>query len=117
MFEALSLGMLGSLLQELLHWYRLRFELSDEKYRRVLSSARYWIITGLMIVGSGVCTAIWFGDVKFDKVGSKDLLIFGAAFPLIFKKVVEVVESKEDAKTRLGANDISSIFKTYILMR
>ncbi|NTX02079.1 hypothetical protein HUA74_26445 [Myxococcus sp. CA051A] len=87
--QIILIGMLGSALQELLHWYGLREHLGTGRYKALMRSIPYWVITGLMIVGSGVAVWAWFaGD---GSIPARQYLVLGAALPLIFKKAVEVV--------------------------
>jgi len=78
-------AMLGAAFQELLYWYQLRGQLTSAQNQVLLRSPIYWAITCAMIVASGFGTAIFYGD----RVKAIDgLCILGAAFPLIFKKLV-----------------------------
>lgn len=83
------IGALGSALQELLHWYGLREHLSTPRYKQLIKSVGYWVVTGLMIVGSGVAVWAWFaGETDLP---ARQYLIVGAALPLLLKKAVEAV--------------------------
>ncbi|NVJ21908.1 hypothetical protein HUW62_11825 [Myxococcus sp. AM011] len=93
--QIILIGMLGSALQELLHWYGLREHLGTGRYKALMKSAPYWVITALMIVGSGVAVGAWFaGD---GEIPMRQYLVLGAALPLIFKKAVEVVTGPKPA--------------------
>lgn len=81
----------GSAVQELAYWWELRFKLSQKKYQEQMRSVAYWIIVLAMVVGSGIGTVIWFAS---QSTAPKDALILGAAFPLIFKHAVGVVEAR-----------------------
>ncbi|QSQ20478.1 hypothetical protein JY651_35300 [Pyxidicoccus parkwayensis] len=89
------IGALGSALQELLHWYGLREHLSTPRYKELIKSVGYWVITGLMILGSGVAVWAWFGGD--GNLPARQYLIVGAALPLIFKKAVEAVTGEKTA--------------------
>lgn len=67
----------------------------------MLGSSAYWTITVLMIVGSGVATVIW-SNFDASMYELRDYLVFGAAFPLIFKKAVGTA-SKISPQMKLGA--------------
>lgn len=96
--EIILVGALGSALQELLHWYGLREHLSTPRYKQLVKSVGYWVITGLMILGSGVAVWAWFGGEGNQP--ARQYLIVGAALPLIFKKAVEAVTGEKPAETR-----------------
>lgn len=87
----------GALLQELLFWYGARWTLGKAKYRGLLRSAGYWMLVIAMAIGSGIACYLWFSP---DFQASRTNLLFGAAFPALFKKAVGAFISKE---TRLGA--------------
>ena len=87
--EVILIGALGSALQELMHWYGLREHLSTPRYKQLLKTASYWVVTSLMIVGSGVAVWLWFSDE--GDIPARQYLVLGAALPLIFKKAVDVV--------------------------
>ncbi|MFP2933898.1 hypothetical protein ACLESO_53970 [Pyxidicoccus sp. 3LG] len=88
--EIILIGALGSALQELLHWYSLREHLSTARYKKLIKSVPYWVVTGLMILGAGVAVYLWFAG-EGDAIPARQYLITGAALPLIFKKAVEAV--------------------------
>jgi hypothetical protein len=94
--QIILVGALGSALQELLHWYGLREHLKKDRYKQLITSVPYWVVTGLMIIGSGVAVWLWFSE---DEVSARQYLVLGAALPLIFKKAVDAVvaPSKPDA--------------------
>ncbi|MCP3136011.1 hypothetical protein [Pyxidicoccus xibeiensis] len=110
--EIILIGALGSALQELLHWYSLREHLATERYKRLIKSVPYWIVTGLMIIGAGVAVYLWFageGDIP-----ARQYLITGAALPLIFKKAVEAVTgAKAPAVARRDEGTSGSLVGTY----
>lgn len=93
----------GSSLQELSYWYDARARLALKKYQAMLRSSTYWIITMLMIVGSGAATLIWI-NLDPSMYELRDYLLFGAAFPLIFKKAVGTA-AKAKAQVKLGSAD------------
>ncbi|NMO21665.1 hypothetical protein HPC49_43860 [Pyxidicoccus fallax] len=105
--EVILIGALGSALQELLHWYGLREHLSTPRYKQVIKSASYWIVTGLMIVGSGVAVWLWFADE--GDIPARQYLVLGAALPLIFKKAVDVVVGAKPADMSRQAGPRSTL--------
>ncbi|MBZ4418804.1 hypothetical protein [Myxococcus sp. RHSTA-1-4] len=107
--QIILIGALGSALQELLHWYGLREHLSTPRYKQVIKSVSYWIVTGLMIVGSGVAVWLWFSDDA--DLPARQYLVLGAALPLIFKKAVDVVVGAKpvDVARRTGQGPASTL--------
>jgi hypothetical protein len=93
------IGAFGALLQEILFWYEARSKLSAGKYTALLKSTGYWVITGLMVMGAGLGTWLWFEPAPQSP---RTYLFLGAAFPILFKKVVAAFIPKA---TRLGARD------------
>jgi hypothetical protein len=92
---AFALATFGAGLQELVHWYELRNKLDHEEYARLLRSRAYWVVVLLMIVGSGIGTAVWCDGGAYS---GRDYMVFGAAFPLLMKKAVAAL----DTGTKLG---------------
>ena len=97
--EAFYIAAFGASLQELLHWYELREKLSAQKYKRLLRSKGYWILVGLMIVASGIAIAIYAQKKDKEPI---DLMLLGAAVPVLFKKGVSAAQSR---KVVLGEED------------
>lgn len=95
----------GSFCQEVLHWYDLRNSLEDDKYRRLIRSYAYWVVTSLTILISGFGIWIMYGDQI--KVKSA-YFILGASFPLLFKKAVSSVGDRGDIN--LGTSVIKDYF-------
>jgi hypothetical protein len=80
---------LGASIQEISHWYELRDQLTLPKYKKLLRSPAYWIITIVMILGSTGGALLWLtGSEKSDL---KTYMALGAAFPLFVKRAIEVV--------------------------
>lgn len=77
----------GALCQEILYWFELRNKLKDKQISNLMRSKFYWIITLLTILISGIGTWILFYDQIPDKKSIQ--FILGAAFPAIFKKLVQ----------------------------
>ncbi|MCY1017136.1 hypothetical protein [Pyxidicoccus sp. MSG2] len=91
--EIILVGALGSALQELLHWYGLREHLATPRYKKLIKSVGYWIVTGLMIIGSGLAVWAWFGGD--GELPARQYLIVGAALPLLLKKAVDAVTGEK----------------------
>ena len=96
----------GSAVQEVIHLYDLRNTL-HEKTSMFLSSWQYWAITLTMIVTSGVGTWILYGDNLSVK---SVIFILGAAFPLLFKKLVAGATNSTKGQTALGGFSIKDYF-------
>ena len=75
----------GSIIQEVIHLYDIRNTLHLQEVSSILKSWKYWAITLAMVVVSGIGTWILYGDSLTIK---SVILILGAAFPLLFKKLV-----------------------------
>jgi hypothetical protein len=87
----------GAILLEVVHWYGLRDKLHLSKYRKALHSLKYWIIT-LLMVGLGPVGAL----IVYENATPAGLLIAGAAFPSVFKKIVGTFVEKA---AKLGPAD------------
>jgi hypothetical protein len=101
MFVILTAGF-GAILQELLFWYNARFTLGQAKYRALLRSPGYWVLVLAMAIGSGFACYLWFSP---NLQAPRTNLLFGAAFPALFKKAVGAFVSKE---THLGRAEEAS---------
>jgi hypothetical protein len=95
---AILVAAFGAFLQELLFWYEAKTRLHYKKYKSLLQSPGYWIVTVLMIVGSGIGSWLWFLPVLQN---ARTYLLLGAAFPIIFKKVAAAFVPKA---SRLGSD-------------
>lgn len=93
---------LGAGIQELAYWYEIKEKISAEKYQSLIRSPSYWLVVILMILASGIGTAIWY--VEQPQV-LRTYLLTGAAFPLVLKKAIAVTLLGE--KTKLGPEKIS----------
>ncbi len=108
--QIILVGALGSALQELLHWYSLREHLKKDRYKQIIKSVPYWIVTGLMIIGSGVAVWLWFSE---DEVPARQYLVLGAALPLIFKKAVDAIVSPSKPDTVASREPGAGSLRTY----
>ena len=108
-YPAVEVSAFGAFLQELVFWYDARAKLAQVRYKAILYSPGYWILAILMLLSSGAGTWIWFDP---DPQRPRTYLLMGAAFPVLFKKLVAAFISKE---TKLGlSNDAEqSRVKTY----
>jgi ABC-type spermidine/putrescine transport system permease subunit I len=89
--RAFFLAAFGGVFQEVLYWFDLRGSLTRKKYRELVKSAAYWLITVATVICSGIATTIWwYGESHTPK----DYLFMGVAIPLIFKKAVEAFGKK-----------------------
>jgi hypothetical protein len=93
----------GALIQELGWWYEIRHDLSAAKYKSLLHSPGYWIIVMLMVAASTIGPLIFHWG-KLSSYGTGDFLIFGAAFPLIFKQLAGNA-GRQVRKKQLGMSD------------
>lgn len=96
---------LGALLLEIAYWYELRRVLEQKKYTELMTLAKYWGVTILMIVLSPIAVVIWFEDA--ERVALKTYLITGAAFPHIFKNAVAALWRD---KNTLGFDSLRTYF-------
>jgi hypothetical protein len=102
--QIILIAALGSSLQELLHWYELREHLDEARYRKLIRSVSYWVVTGLMVVGSGVAVWLWFSDTP--EVPARQYIVLGAALPLLFKKSVEALTAKKETAGGAPGKDL-----------
>lgn len=110
------IAIFGSLCQELLYWYEIRNKLEAEENKKLLHSKSYWIITLIMIAVSGIGTWLIFFDKGVD-FPNKIPFVLGAAFPLVFKKIVAALQSRDlgdiknaKAKSSYNFEDVSKIY-------
>lgn len=88
----IALGAFGAALQELLYWYVLKTRLQSQRYQALLRSRQYWLITCLMILASGIATSIYFEPSYSPRLW--DMVIFGAAFPVLLKQFIKAARAK-----------------------
>ena len=103
----MAIGALGALLQELLFWYNAKTKLDTAEYRAILKSAWYWLVITGMAVGSGVASYFWFSP---EQQSARTYLLFGAGFPVLFKKAVDAFIPKE---THLGTDSEHTRLRSY----
>lgn len=109
----IALAIFGAITMELVHWYELRNKLEEEDTQKLIKSKYYWIITMSMIVISGFGTYILF----FEKALKMSIpFVLGAAFPTIFRKVVESSQSRDLGNNNLSGTKLTfrKVFKAYI---
>jgi len=82
----------GSLCQEILYWFELKKKMDEAENQKVLKSPYYWVLTVLVIIISGVGTWLLFYDDTPVKL--KIPFVLGAAFPYLFKKIVQATQDK-----------------------
>lgn len=96
----------GAFTQEVLYWFDLKDKFHTKRFQGILRSRQVWLITLLMIFVSSLGTWILYGERSIPR----DLqFILGAAFPLIFKKLVSAVGRKDEPN--LGASSIKDYFE------
>ena len=110
------IAIFGALCQELLYWYEIRNKLDVEENKKLLRSKSYWITTFLMIVVSGIGTWLIFYAKEVD-FPYKIPFVLGAAFPLVFKKIVAALQTRDlgdikiqKAKENYSFEDVSKIY-------
>lgn len=94
----------GSALQELLYWHELRHKLRASKCRETLQSGAYWIVTLLMVIGSGIAVGLVYGS-QLPR-NPLEYILLGASFPALFKKLVLL---KSQQKLNLGDHRASAL--------
>lgn len=82
---------LGAVLFEAVHWFRIREKLDLPKYRKLLRSPAYWVITAVAVLLGGLGALVYFGD----RLSPGELLVAGAAFPTLLKKLVAAFTDKQ----------------------
>jgi len=80
---AFTFGCAGAIIQEIAHWWELRFTLHHKKYDTLIRSRVYWVVVVLFALSGGLFTVGWFYDGVTDP---KTFMLTGAAFPLILKQ-------------------------------
>jgi len=109
-YPAIEIAAFGALLQELAFWYDARSKLTQAKYKKILHSFGYWFFGILMTLASGAGTWIWFDP---DPQKPRTYLLMGAAFPVLFKKLVAAFISKE-TKLGLTSEEEQPALKSYL---
>jgi hypothetical protein len=107
-------ALFGACVQELGHWYEVRGRVSSVTYLKLMASKAYWVITSAMIICSAVGPVLWKAN-ELANYTPFDFVIFGAAFPVLFKKAVAGIA--ENRPRRLGATrgDQPSLLWTYFV--
>lgn len=83
---------LGASIQEVVYWYNARGKLAAEKYRTLIKSPAYWLLTLAMVAVSALGTWVWF---KNEQQTPRMYMVVGAGFPLLLKQAVSALLSKE----------------------
>lgn len=109
MLRIMSVGSFGAILSEIIHWYNLRNKLELKKFKNLLKSKSYWVITVISIISSGIGTYIWYHG-SFQEL--RNYMILGLCFPLLVKKIVN---SFYNEPTHLGKEDDVNIMKDYFV--
>lgn len=110
-YRIILLACFGAFLQELIHWHGIRRKLEIKRYKKEMRSFGYWVLTVAMIIASGFGTYFWYEQAI--NLHSFQYIVTGAAFPLLFKKIVQLFI---DNKPQLGESDdnnFASNIKTY----
>ena len=86
LFE-IGVGAFGAAVQEGLYWWNVRKKLDDQEIQKIKAHfGAYILIVLAMIFCSGVAGYLWFRPAHET---ARTYLLFGAAFPVLFKKVVD----------------------------
>ncbi|MGV6830357.1 MAG: hypothetical protein ACWA5P_02185 [bacterium] len=109
--KLLLAALLGASIQEIFHWYEIRTKLGLKKYKLLLRSISYWVITILMVIASTL-GVYFFLESNLDQYIARDFMVYGFAFPIILKQATKVIASN-NSETKLGSNDNINIFKIY----
>jgi len=110
----LIIAALGAIFQELMYWYGKRHEIFENG---ITTNKRgvyiYLVIVIFVVVGSSAGTYIWFHD-RQSPPPLIDVLVFGAAFPALFK-VLAKGAVKTGSETKLGKfNESAQFVKKYL---
>jgi hypothetical protein len=89
----------GAIGQEISYWYDLRAKLTQKRYQILVRSPGYWVVTLAMTVFSAVGAWLLYRD---DVQRVDVYLLAGAAFPLLFKKLVA---ASSERSPKLGRED------------
>jgi hypothetical protein len=84
-FSIILVGWLGALLHELVYLYGIKGRLQQKQFKTIFSYPSYWIIVCAMTLGSGLAGYFWFAP---DVQPLRTYLLFGAAFPILFKRAM-----------------------------
>ena len=100
---------IGAVVLEVVRWYQIREKLHLARYKRLLKSVGYWLITGAMVIVGGVGSLI-LADGKF---GAAKLLVLGAAFPTLFKEIVGAAQSPVETELGTDKEPQPSVWRDY----
>lgn len=109
--EPVTALLLGVIIQELLWWYNIRRKLSIKKYKNLIRSWGYWIMSFSLAAFTVIGIMAW----KWNSIGSYstlDLMLFSAAIPVFIKEAVGIIGKKD---RNLGVYSNSSL-SSYFLM-
>jgi hypothetical protein len=104
--QTINLGsaLLGAGILEVIYWREIYQKLEAAKYRKLINSRSYWVLTVLFVLGSALGSIIWnHGETSRPK----DYFIVAAAFGPIVKSALKSFSPKRT----LGDNDLD----TYLL--
>lgn len=82
----------GAIAGEVAHWYHLRSQLPKKKYKMLLQSSIYWMVTIVMIFVGAITIGLMF-PVK--EKPQAYYLLFGVGFPLILKKAGSIIKASK----------------------
>ena len=102
----------GAFAQEVIYWYDLRKKIGNKRLEKLRKSTSYWVVTALMIVVSAIGAWLLYGDSEIPR---NLQFLMGAAFPLIFKKLVDAVSDVD--QTNLGYSPLKDYFQLYSFSR
>jgi hypothetical protein len=96
----------GSLAQEILWWYDLKAKLHTKKFKDLIGSPSYYIVTFAFIaVGFGF-GIIWF--YGRSEVELRDAFILGLGLPIFLKKLAATtIRADDNQKIDLGDSKLS----------
>lgn len=76
---------LGFAMQELVHWYSFKEKLVEATYQDLFRSRTFWAIIVGMFFATGIGSWAWFS--VGNPPTAREAITFGAAFPLLVKKL------------------------------
>jgi glucan phosphoethanolaminetransferase (alkaline phosphatase superfamily) len=122
--EFILVSSFGVVVQEIIHWFDVRKKLDEEEQQKVLKSKYYWFITILAIIVFGIGTWIVFfpfekkpsnSQALTDIISLRIVFLLGAAFPVIFKKLVALKQDLGNTSLeRQGKLNFKDVLKVYL---
>jgi amino acid transporter len=97
-----SMCVAGALLQEALHWLRMKARLPPDEFKALFRAKWELALTAfILFVVVPVLAFVWFDGATQQAPATKDYFLFGAAVPLVLKSSL-ATSMAADSAVKLG---------------